>query len=60
MVRSLSITGSADNVIFLGSGSEESLLRSQIDARTAGIVAASLPGVRERLGVSYVSPSWTS
>ncbi len=56
MKRSLRVTGSDGNVIILGSGSEESIERSEIDVRTATIVAASVPGLRSRLGVTYVSP----
>lgn len=52
----LAISASPRNVILLGAGSEESLERSQIDARTASIAAASLPGLRQRLGIAYVSP----
>jgi putative ABC transport system permease protein len=43
------------NVILLGAGSEESIERSEVDQRAAE-VAASLRGVRERLGERYVSP----
>ncbi|MHC4991520.1 MAG: ABC transporter permease [Planctomycetota bacterium] len=56
MKRSLRITGSDHNVIILGSGSEESIERSEIDPRVATIVAASVGGVRTRLNVPYVSP----
>lgn len=56
MERSLSISGSAENVILLGAGSEESIERSQIGLQTATLVAGSVPGIRERLGVAYVSP----
>ncbi|MHC5003781.1 MAG: ABC transporter permease [Planctomycetota bacterium] len=56
MKRSLRITASDRNVIILGAGSEESVERSEIDPRTATIVAASVPGLRTRLGVPYVSP----
>lgn len=45
-----------ENVILLGIGSEEALERSQIDAATAGIAAASIPGIKEVGGISYVSP----
>ena len=45
-----------ENVILLSSGSEESLERSQIDASVVGIVAASLTGLREEGGVTFVSP----
>lgn len=56
MKRSLRVTGSDDNVIILGSGSEESIERSEISAQTASIVAASVTGLRSRLNVPYVSP----
>ncbi|MDY7110324.1 MAG: ABC transporter permease [Planctomycetota bacterium] len=56
MQQSLGVSGSADNVILLGSGSEESIERSQIAMRTATIASASIPGIRTRLGVPYVSP----
>ncbi len=55
MSQSLTIAGVADNVIFLGSGSEESVERSEISTRAAEVVAT-LPGVRERLGERFVSP----
>jgi ABC-type lipoprotein release transport system permease subunit len=45
-----------ENVILLGTGSEEALERSQIDAATAGIAAASIPGIKQVGGISYVSP----
>lgn len=56
MKRSLRVTGASNNVIILGSGSEESIERSEVDPRTATIVAASVPGLRSRLNVDYVSP----
>lgn len=56
MTRSLQVTGSKHNVIILGAGSEESIERSEIDARTSTIVAASVRGIRSRLNVPYVSP----
>lgn len=56
MGQSLAITGGERNVILLGSGSEESVERSEIAYRAAGIAAASIKGVRERLGEAYVSP----
>ena len=53
-----SLEGSAEpgNVLLLGAGSEDSLERSEIPASAAGIAAASIPGVRSRLGVPFVSP----
>lgn len=56
MESSLSASGSPHNVILLGAGSEESIERSQIGLNAASLVAASIPGVRARLGVPYVSP----
>ena len=56
MKQSLRVTGSDRNVIILGSGSEESIERSEIKMQTATIAAASIPGVKTRLGVPYVSP----
>ena len=49
-------TGFNDNVILLGTGSEEALERSQIDAGVAGITTASVAGLKEQAGVTYVSP----
>jgi putative ABC transport system permease protein len=45
-----------ENVILLGTGSEEALERSQIDASVAGIATASIAGIKEVGGVAYVSP----
>jgi putative ABC transport system permease protein len=56
MDRSLSISGADRNVMLLGAGSEESVERSQIDMSVPTLVAASVPGIRSRLGVEYVSP----
>lgn len=55
MTASLRTTGEPDNVMIVGTGSEESIERSEIDARTAGLLAASLPGIRSRDGVPYLS-----
>jgi len=56
MERSMSVSGRENNVILLGAGSEESIERSQIGANAASEVAASVVGIRTRLGVRYVSP----
>ncbi len=45
-----------DTVMILGTGSEEGVERSQIKASVAGIAGASIPGIKERGGVLYVSP----
>lgn len=60
-VRGMQLTltqhhGPNENVILLGTGSEEALERSQIDASAATIAAASIPGIRERGGTPFVSP----
>lgn len=44
------------NVIILGTGSEEAIERSQIDAATASIAAASIPGIKQAAGKLFVSP----
>ena len=49
-------TGLHENVMILGTGSEEGVERSQIDASVAGIAAASVRGLKERAGVIYASP----
>ncbi|MCE7974378.1 MAG: ABC transporter permease [Leptolyngbya sp. PLA1] len=56
MMQALGATGSEDNVILLGAGSEDSVERSEILASVPGILAASVPGIRTRAGVPYVSP----
>jgi putative ABC transport system permease protein len=56
MSKSLSLSADKANVILLGSGSEESLERSQIAGNTAGVISADLGGVKNRFGVQYVSP----
>lgn len=60
-VRGMQLTltqedGLHENVILLGTGSEEGVERSQIDGSVAGIAAASIPGLKERGGVIYASP----
>jgi putative ABC transport system permease protein len=52
----LSTSGSPDNVLLLGAGSEESVLRSEIAERAAGIAEASLTGVGAVAGVRAISP----
>lgn len=56
MDLSLRATGEADNVIVLGAGSEESIERSEVESSVASVLAASVPGIRSRAGVAYVSP----
>ena len=56
MRSSLHISGDEQNVILLGTGSEESIERSEIPMRASGIVAASVAGLRSRAGIDAVSP----
>ncbi|MDQ7784690.1 MAG: FtsX-like permease family protein [Desulfomonilaceae bacterium] len=56
MAKSLVAKTEQSNVILLAAGSEESLERSQVPTSTSGVVAASLPGIKTRLGTPYVSP----
>lgn len=56
MTGVLSASGSEKNVILLGAGSEESVLRSEISERVAGIAESSLTGIEEVAGVRAVSP----
>jgi len=56
MDRSLTGSGSPDNVILLGAGSEESIERSEISPSVAGQAKASVFGLRDDAGQAYVSP----
>jgi putative ABC transport system permease protein len=55
MERVLSASGSERNVILVGAGSEESIQRSEVAERTAGIAEAGIIGISESLGVRAVS-----
>ena len=60
-VRGMQLTltqdeGLNENVMILGTGSEEGVERSQIDASVEGIAAASIPGLKEQAGIIYASP----
>lgn len=48
-------SGSEKNVIILGSGSEESVERSEVNAAVPSLIAASVPGIKTVLGRSAVS-----
>jgi len=56
MQHSLRVSGNERNVLLLGAGSEESIERSQIGRNVPTLAAASVPGIKRRLGVDYVSP----
>lgn len=55
MKRVLSASGSDRNVILVGAGSEESIQRSEVAERTAGIAEAAVPGITETLGIRAIS-----
>lgn len=55
MKQVLSASGSPLNAILLGAGSEESIQRSEIAERTAGIASAAVEGVAQPLGTHAVS-----
>ncbi len=48
--------GLHENVMILGTGSEEGVERSQIGGSVESIAAASIPGLKEQAGVVYASP----
>ncbi|MCH2140210.1 MAG: ABC transporter permease [Phycisphaerales bacterium] len=56
MQKAMHVSASQDRVMLIGSGSEESIERSEIPMRAAGIVSASVPGLLKRAGVDAVSP----
>ena len=56
MQRSLRTSGSPNNVMLVGAGSEESVERSEIPMRTTGIAASGIRGVQRIAGVDAVSP----
>ena len=56
MQKSMVVSGSSDVVMLIGSGSEESIERSEIPMRAAGIAAASVQGLLSHAGVDAVSP----
>lgn len=55
MTRALAASGHPLNTILLGAGSEESMQRSEIPERAAGIAEAAVQGVARPLGVPAVS-----
>jgi len=56
MDRALRATGGESNVLVLGIGSEESVERSEIPGATPSLLEASVPGIRTRASVAYISP----
>ena len=55
MKEVLSASGSPLNAILVGTGSEESIQRSEVPERAAGIAASTVAGIAQRLGASAVS-----
>lgn len=55
MDAALRSSGTPGNVILIGSGSEESIERSEVAPTTAGVVAASVEGIRAVAGQPLVS-----
>lgn len=55
MDAALRSSGTQGNVILLGAGSEESIERSEVAPSTAGVVAASVSGIRQVAGQPLVS-----
>jgi putative ABC transport system permease protein len=56
MEQSLTVSGNEKNVILMGAGSEESIERSEIKMSVPTLAAGSVAGIKNRLGVDYVSP----
>jgi putative ABC transport system permease protein len=56
MEQSLAQSGSANNVMLLGAGSEESIERSEITASAPGQIMASVDGIKSAAGADFVSP----
>lgn len=56
MRKTLSATGSPDNVMLIGVGSEESVQRSEVSEQAAGIAEASISGVYSVADTRAVSP----
>jgi len=55
MKQVLSASGSPHNAILLGTGSEESIQRSEIAERAAGIAESAIQGVAQPLGTAAIS-----
>jgi putative ABC transport system permease protein len=56
MNQALVLGGSPDNVLLMAVGSEESMERSEIPANSGALLAASVPGLKQAHGITYVSP----
>ncbi|MEE2681071.1 MAG: ABC transporter permease [Planctomycetota bacterium] len=56
MRKSIVTSGNARNMILMAAGSTESIERSEVAMQTAGILAASVKGLRSLGGVEAISP----
>ena len=56
MQRTLNHTGSEKNIILLGAGSEESIERSEVSPKVAGIVSSSLSDIKQVINQAAISP----
>ena len=56
MEKTLNNSGSRNNVIFLGAGSEESVERSEISSGTEEIIGANLSDIKRVMNRSAISP----
>lgn len=56
MDAGLSSNGNPNNILLVGAGSEDSLERSQISASTPDVVAATISGLKSKLGQLALSP----
>ena len=54
--RSLAVSGDPSVVLVYSIGAEQNIENSAIEARTAGLLAASIEGIQERFGVEHLSP----
>jgi putative ABC transport system permease protein len=56
MEKSLRFQNTAENVLLLSTGSEESLERSEIEGNTASLLRASISGIKSTLETPSISP----
>ena len=54
--RSLTVSGDPNTAIVFSLGMGENVEYSSIPMRTSDLVSASVPGIRQRYGIKYVSP----
>ncbi|MBI9017459.1 MAG: FtsX-like permease family protein [Phycisphaerae bacterium] len=56
MEKSLVNSGNDKNIMIMQAGSTDSVERSDMSASVPGIVRSSIPGIKNKLGMDYVSP----